>query len=142
MIKRCMSLLIICCLLATMIALPAVKAESRASNYITNYYAILSPGDGSGNLEIEYHITAGVTGITRIGVLAIFVYRTDGTLAKTIIGSTSNGMVKSSGTTVVGVRNFTLNPGETYYCSVRFIVENANGNDTRSYTTNTVVAPR
>ena len=139
--KKLLSIFIIISILVTALSVPTVAADNRASNYMSICHASLSPGSSSGELVITYRVTAAVTGVTRIGALAMFIYRTDGSIARTIVGSTSNGLMKTSGTTVSGTYRTTVTPGETYYCKVTFIVENSTGNDIRDFTTNTTVAP-
>ena len=139
--KRIISILVIVSILFAVLPVFSVMAESRESNYITNYIALLSAGSSSGELTLTYRIKTTTAGMTRLGVLAIFVYRTDGSLARTIIGSVSNGLMQTSGYTASGTYSFNCEPGESYYCNVTFIAENASGSDVRDRTTNTVVAP-
>lgn len=141
MTKRIISVLILVSVLIAVCPTPFVMAESRASDNITSCYVSLSSGSSSGELNLSYKITAGMTGTTRLGILAIFVYRTDGSLARVITGNTTNGLIQTSGAFARGTYSFTCEPGTAYYCNVTFIAENANGSDVRSYTTNTVVAP-
>ena len=139
--KRLISFLVIVSILVTTLSMPNVMAESRASNYISSCYASVAPGSSSGELVIAYRVTAAVTGVTRIGALVIYAYRTDGSIARMVAGNTSNGMMKTTGRVVSGTYRIIVDPGETYYCKITFIVENSNGNTVRDYTTNTVVAP-
>ena len=142
MSKRFFSVLIIMAILVTAFPLSNVIAESRASNYLSSYTARLTCGSDSGEICISYFARTSATGITRLGILAIFVYRMDGSIAKTIIGNTSNGLLQTSGSVISGTYSFNCEPGESYYCNVTFIAENASGSDVRDRTTNTVVAPR
>ncbi len=139
--KRIISFLIIISVLVTAVPFSASAAEVRASNYIDEYSALLSSGDSSGELDLTYSILTHITGVTRLGILAIFVYRTNGSIARTIIGNTTNGLLRTSGSVASGTYTITMEPGVAYYCAIRFIAENAGGNDIRYYTTNTVIAP-
>lgn len=141
MSKRLLSyLLIISILFSTFFVLP-VCAESRASDYFIGYSATLYTGNTPGKINLEYYVSTAAAGITRLGIIALFVYRTDGSIARIVTGNTSNGLLKTSGNIAVGTYSFTMEPGVAYYCAVRFIAENASGNDIRYYTTNTVIAP-
>ena len=139
--KRIISFLIIISILVTAVPFSVSAAEGRASDYIDKYSALLSSGDSSGELDLTYSILTHITGVTRLGVLAIFVYRTDGSIAKTIIGNTTNGLLRTSGSVASGTYTITMEPGVAYYCNIRFVAENASGSDSRPYTTNTAVAP-
>ena len=143
MSKRILSVLMILSILVAAIpALPA-SAETRASEYVSGCYAQLSPGSGSGELKLTYQVTTGKTGIVRIGIVALFVYRPDGTIARVVSYNASNGLIKSGVTNVRSTYTIRdLDPGQTYYCSVRFLVEDAYGSDTQYYSTNTAVTPR
>ena len=141
MSKRLLSLLLIISILMSSSLITSVDAESRASDYFIRYSATLSTGDSAGELNLIYRVSTSVVGITRLGIIALFVYRTDGSIAKLVTGNTSNGLLVTSGTIAVGTYSFTMEPGVAYYCAVRFIAENASGNDIRYYTTNTVIAP-
>ena len=141
--KRILSVLIILSLLLAAVSMVPVSAEPRSSDYLLDFWARVNSGSGSGELKLTYYVTTGNTGIIRIGVVALFVYRSDGTMAKVITCSTSNGLVRSgvqiaSGTyTIEG-----LEPGQVYYCNLRFLVEDGNGSDSRPYTTNSAITPR
>ncbi len=138
---RIISFLLIMSFLAVTVSPPLATAESRASDYISRYNALLSSGDNTGELDLTYHISTHISGVTRLGILAIFVYRTDGSIARTIVGNTTNGLLRTSGSVAGGTYTITMEPGVAYYCAIRFIAENASGNDVRYYTTNTAVAP-
>ena len=141
MCKRYLSILIITSILVATMATPFALAESRASDYFTRYGASLSPGDSSGELDLTYSVSTVATGISRLGIVAIFVYRTDGSIARVITGNTTNGLIETSGPVACGTYTITMEPGVAYYCAIRFIAENYTGNDIRYYTTNTAVAP-
>ncbi len=141
MSKRIVSFLLIISILMSYSLIASVDAEGRASDYFISYSASLSAGDSAGALNLIYRVSTSVVGITRLGIIALFVYRTDGSIARIVTGNTSNGLLKTSGTIAVGTYSFTMEPGTAYYCAIRFIAENASGNDIRYYTTNTVVAP-
>ena len=142
MSKRIISILIIVSMLTAAMPFAVVNADSRASNYINSCYASLSSGSSSGELKVTYSVTAPVSGITRLGIIAIFVYHPDGSIARIISGSTANGLIRTSGTIARGTYTIDLDPGESYYCNIRFIAENASGSDTPLYTTNTATTPR
>lgn len=141
MSKRLLSLLLILSILISSVLVSSVSAESRASDYFIRYSATLYAGSSPGKLDLDFHVSTAAVGITRLGIIALFVYRTDGSIAKLVTGNTSNGLLETSGTIAVGTYSFTMEPGVAYYCAVRFIAENASGNDIRYYTTNTVIAP-
>lgn len=139
--RRFISILIIASVLLSVFTVPSIAAESRASEYFSSCKAELIAGEASGEIIFSFRVSASVVGVTRIGVLSLFVYRANGTIYKVVTGNTSNGFLKTSGTTISGTYTISAEPNTSYYCSVTFIVENASGNDTRGYTTNTVTAP-
>lgn len=141
MSKRFVSVLIVVAILLVACPTANATAGARASNYLTSYSVRLTRGSNSGELLLSYLVSTSASGITRLGILSIFVYRTDGSLAKTIIGTTSNGLIQASSAAVNSTYSFTCEPGTAYYCNVTFIAENASGSDVRDRTTNTVVAP-
>lgn len=109
-----------------------------ASDYISACRASISKGDSSGDVAITFNITAYKTP-TSIGASKIVIYKSNGTQVKTITGSTSNGLLWSSGKN--GMYTHSGTSGTSYYAEVTFIAKNASGSDTRTMTTSMVTAP-
>ena len=91
-------------------------AQARASEYLTSYSVNLVEGDGRGEIDIVFHVQAAVYSTTRLGITRLQAFRSDGSLAAIITGSTSNGLISTDGGRYY--RNsytFTGTPGTSYY---------------------------
>ena len=115
-------------------------AETTSSAYILMTGASLSAGSSSGKIKVNYSIT-GMGIMDTIGALTIEVYRSNGTLYKTIYGTTTNGLLKNNVGAHAGSYVVTCVPGASYYCEVTLIAAKNGGGDTRTIQTGTIVAP-
>ena len=116
-------------------------AGARASNYLKVYSAALITGDSRGQLELNYNEAAKTT-VTSIGVSKIELYTADGDHVKTIYGSTSNGLMYSSGLSHYDTYTISATAGEEYYAVVTFKAGNSSGSGTGTYTTGVAMAKR
>lgn len=116
-------------------------ANARASDYLKLYSAALITGDSRGQLELNYNVSAKTT-VTSIGVSKIELYTADGDRVKTIYGSTSNGLMYSSGLSHYDTYTISATAGEEYYAVVTFKAGNSSGSGTGTYTTGVAMAKR
>lgn len=82
------------------------------------------------------------TTVTSIGVSKIELYTADGDRVKTIYGSTSNGLMYSSGLSHYDTYTISATAGEEYYAVVTFKAGNSSGSGTGTYTTGVAMAKR
>ena len=146
MIKKVISLslalvLLICAFPVTSHAVAPVQDEIEASYYLSEYGATLYSDGTTGKLKLAYQVYAKST-MSLVGVYRITVKKSDGTVVKTIWGSTTNGLLKANYWCHFGTYTITgLTSGTTYYCVVTVIAKNSSGSDTRSITTSLVTCP-
>ena len=114
--------------------------DSKASSYLNMYSASLSSKGITGKLTLAFQVFATHT-MDIVGVWGIIVRNNDGTIHNIIWGTNSNGLLASDEWFHVGSYTLNLTSGNTYYCSVIFIAEDANGGDTRRITTQHVTCP-
>lgn len=112
--------------------------STKASNYFASYGAKLI-AEGSGKICVAGNVEA-MSSMSSIGMAYFRIYKADGTFVTTVIGSTANGMLKSTADSYDGNYTYQAVPGTTYYAVVTFTCRDANGYDTRNYTTNKVTA--
>lgn len=116
-------------------------AQARASNYISSCSASIRSGDSRGEVDIIVSVQARVS-TTEIGATRIKIYQSNGSMVASISGSTSNGLISTSGgRRFDGIYTYTGIPGTSYYAVVTCYAGNASGGDSRQGTTATVMAP-
>ncbi len=140
MTRRVLSILLAIALMLTT-ALPGLAVEPRASEYIDTYMAVLNSGTESGVMRLSYCVMSAKSDITRIGVYKYILYKSDGSYVRTVYGTVANGLLRTSGMSVNTSVSISGTSGESYYAVVTLIVGDANGSDTRTVTTATVVCP-
>lgn len=145
MIKRVSLILLAVALLISALplyssAVAPVGDEIEASNYLTSYAAVLYSEGTTGKLKLWYQVYAKAT-MTEVGVYKIVVRKSDGTLVRTIWGSTANGLMATNSVFHSGTYTLSLTSGTTYYCVVTVIAKNSSGSDTRTVTTAAVTCP-
>lgn len=113
-------------------------ASARASDYLMTYSASLFTGRTSGELRLDFNVSAKVDS-TGIGISQIDVYKEDGTYVKSIFGSERNGLV-TTGYHHMYSYYFNATAGEEYYTKVHIFAEDSTGGDARVYTTNSATA--
>ena len=117
------------------------SATSRASEYISDYEANLFTGSSSGELRLDFMINV-TKSCTSYGISRIRLYTEDGDFIKSITGSKSNGLLTGSGRTYLSDYDISATSGERYYAVVTFYASDANGSDSKTYTTNVAMAKR
>lgn len=117
-------------------------AQTRASDYIRGYSVYAHPGENRGQVDIECAIR-GNSAVSKIGVLKIEIYQSDGTHITTIQGTTFNGLLASKSSFTHGL-TYTYKgvPGMSYYAKVTLCAGIASDYDTRLVRTQTVQAPK
>lgn len=138
--RRAISVFLILFLICSVFSTPAFAEQTRASAYIDSTFAYLSTGASSGQIKLSYAVYSAAGLADTIGISKIQVYRANGTLYKTINGSTSNGLIGTNALTHSGNYTTACSAGASYYCVVTFVVTKDGGGDTYSTTTNTATA--
>ena len=138
--KRTISkLLIFSCLCAFLIPyVSATEIQPYASDYFLTY-SVSASSPSSKELKIRYDITpAGL--MDQLGVSKIRVYKSNGSLVRTITGTTSNGLLhKNTGNRVIDTYSVNnLTSGQSYYAEVDIYAKDSGGSDSRTLTTYTV----
>lgn len=129
---------LILCLILT-VSLCCGVASARASSYLSGYNATLFTGNSSGQLRLDFDVTAKVNA-TEVGVSKIDLYKEDGTYVKSIMGSTKNGLITSGYYHVYSYYFSAPTPGQAYYTKVTLFAKDSTGEDGRIFTTNTATA--
>lgn len=138
--KRMLAMLLVLVLVLAMLPLHAM-AQERASNYLSFYRASAYAGSASGQIKLNFSVTATDT-MKQVGVQKVQLYRaSNDSLYKTSWGTTSNGLMFANTAFANGTYTMTGISGETYYCKVTIYASNASGWDSRTITTGTVTAP-
>lgn len=114
--------------------------DINASYYLSSYGVLLYSNGTSGKLKLDYEVYATNT-MNTVGVYKIVVRKANGSVYKTIWGSTANGLEASNTWYKVGTYTLSLASGNSYYCDVTVIAANASGSDTRTITTSLVTCP-
>lgn len=134
----------ILCLLIALVCIVDIRtyAQIYASSYINGYAVSALRGNNRGEIYIEADIAA-YGAVSKIGVLKIEIYQSNGNHVTTIYGTTSNGLlspIRSSSHalkyTYMGI------PGVSYYAKVTLCAGTASDYDTRVVRTQTVQAPK
>lgn len=135
--RRIVSIILIIVILAAMLSL---GVSARASYYFSSYSATLRQGV-TGKINLNYAVVSCAGTMNTIGVSKIWVYKSDGTLYKTINGNTANGLLKSNAVAASGTYPISCVSGTTYYCVVKFYASNSSGSDSRLVQTGSVTCP-
>lgn len=115
--------------------------EIDASNYLTGYGTTLYSDGTAGKLKLWYEVYAKAT-MSSVGVSKIVVKKSNGTIERTIWGSTANGLQVANDWCHLGTYTISnLTSGTSYYCVVTVIAGNSSGADTRTITTSLVTCP-
>lgn len=145
MVKKILTTVLVLALLLASIPFASFGAapdqdEIEASNYFTAYGATLYSDGTTGKLKLWHEAYAKDT-MNNIGVYKILVKKSNGTLVRTIWGSTANGLQATNNWYHYGTYTLSLTSGTTYYCVVTFVAGNSSGADTRTVTTTAVTCP-
>lgn len=95
-IALCVSVVLIC------IAGAQAYAQTRASDYVDSYFVFACQGENRGEVDIACNIMAKWP-VSKIGVLTIEIYKSNGSRVTTIQGTTSNGLLSSETSVVHGL---------------------------------------
>lgn len=113
--------------------------ETRASNYLNAYTAYLTAGT-TGHVRVNFAVYA-TNYMDIVGVFSITVRNDDGTIHQIIWGSTANGLERANYWCHANTYTLNLVSGNTYYCNVKVIAQDASGSDTRTITTSRITCP-
>ena len=138
--KKSILIILIVVLLLSLLS-GSVSAQTRSSYYFNSYSASLRQGSTSGIISLNYNVISCAGIMNSIGVSKIQVYKSTGSLYKTIYGSTSNGLLKSSAVSTAGTYSISCVSGTSYYCIVTVYASNSSGSDSRTVQTNTITCP-
>jgi len=140
--KRFVSFVLALTLLLSLCVVTASAAEivPFASSTISNYTASASAGSEAGEIDIGYDISATDTADT-LGISKIVIYKSNGTRAATIYGSTTNGLLKSNVEKHKSIYTYSGTSGTYYYAVITFTSTIGSESDQRTFTTKTVKAP-
>ena len=95
------------------VASAADMQQPRASLTLSRYSAVISAGDGSGEVIIGYDVKASKPADS-VGVESIEFYTEDGKHVKSVTGSTRNGLVRNDSIFCAGDYKCSLPSGEAY----------------------------
>lgn len=142
--KRIVSVLLALAIVVSLVPFSAFANEeeqdNRASSYLNMYTAALISKGIAGKLTLAFQVVA-TDDMDTVGVLEIIVRNNNGTIHSIIWGSTTNGLLDSGTWIHAGSYTLNLTSGNTYYCTVVVIAQDANGGDTRRITTQHVTCP-
>ena len=119
------------------VASAADMQQPRASLTLSRYSAVISAGDGSGEVIIGYDVKASQPADS-VGVESIEFYTEDGKHVKSVTGSTRNGLVRNDSIFCAGDYKCSLPSGEAYYAEVTVFAEVGSDYDSRTITTSTI----
>lgn len=139
--KRIFSCFLSILLVTTLCCSAANAADTRASYYLSSYDAFLYTGDSSGELTLDFSV-AVARACTSYGISKVRLYTEDGDFVKTITGTKANGLLTSSGRLYLHEYDISATPGERYYAIVTIYAADADGSDSRVYTTDVAMAKR
>ena len=126
-------ILIVICVVA--LGVTWAYAGVKSSQYIDQCTAQLRADATSGDLLITGRIS-NLSSMSVTGASQLDVYTSSGAYVKTIVGTTSNGLLTSSRKTYNFSYPISASTGQSYYVVVTFYSENSNGSESRSFTTN------
>ncbi len=109
-----------------------------SSDYLNSYNVFAQKGASSGKLDITYVVIAPAR-MSKIGASKIEIYRDLNTKVATFYGSTANRLQDSNTGTHGGTYTYSGTAGVAYYAKVTVFASDANGSDSRTIITNSVV---
>lgn len=116
-------------------------APMRASDYFS-YYSAAATGGTEGDVAISIGIRATKT-MSSIGATKIVIQEKDGNRWKeayTKTGTIYNGLLNSDASSYWGSYTYSGTSGKTYRAIVTLCAKDSSGGDSRTVTTNSVVA--
>lgn len=126
--------------LSCALCIPAT-ASTYASKTICSSSGTLNPGDKSGQLKINYTVTANKEA-SSLGVESIDLYKMNGDHVITLTGNTTNGMVINSDIDHEGTHYYNAAiSGQYYYAEVTVFAVIGDDYDSYTHLTETIKAP-
>ena len=95
----------------------AASVQPYASQYLSNYIAVLTAGNSSGKINIAFSV-GGTTGTTTVGVQKAMIYKSNGSYVTTVYGSTTNGLLRTSTSYHSGTYTYSGVSGTSYYAVI------------------------
>lgn len=140
--KASITLALMCCFLFVFCGSAlAADLEPQSSEVIASCSTTLKQGSGNGNVVVRYSVTGKNKQSTRIGVLSVKIYKSNGTCVATVAGTTTNGLIAMNVNSHSGTYTYSGTSGVSYYAVVTFTAAAGGVTDSRTVTTNTVTAP-
>ncbi len=118
----------------------AIELSPRASDYLSNYGAIIYAGSVKGSVHIEFTVSA-TEHSDYVGVRELVIYKSNGSRVATITGTVSNGLLREDCVLQMSGYTYYGEPGVSYYAKLTIYAERDGGSDSRIYLTNTCTAP-
>lgn len=138
--KRFLSFGVIMALMLSLCGGAAFAADVRASKTIRLYTASASKGSNAGELKIFYDVQANYSA-DEVGISSIQIYKSSGSYVTTIIGTTSNGLIRTSISRHRSSYIYEGESGESYYAVVVGFATIGSDSDSKTVTTDTVTVP-
>lgn len=138
--KNSTRLIAILLLMALCFIPTAVFAEVPASDYICSYNAYIV-ADGNGKVSVWFSIDGTGAKMDEIGATKVIIYdASTGSAVKTFLNTSTPGMLGTKKYTHTGSVTYQGTPGTSYYATAWLWAGKDGKGDSRSQTTNTVVA--
>ena len=134
-----LTLLMLCCMIIPTFS-AETTAESRSSNYFSNYGATLS-AEEDGVIKIVFS-TTGMQISNSIGVATYEVQRLNDNGVWENVSGLLNGQTGSNVLSYTFSRYFQGVPGETYRAEVVFFCSRNDGSEHKTYTSGRITAKR
>lgn len=134
---------VLCLTLVVVLALAlcgGASATTKASSTLFSYGVWAYTGDNSGELDIDYEISAN-SRADSMGISELKIYKSDGTYVTTIYGNTTNRLMANDKTDINRTYTYKGTPGTTYYAVATVEATIGSDYDSRYVTTNTATTP-
>lgn len=118
-------------------ALAVNTPNARASLILNSYAATLEASNTPKEVTFHFEVYTD-TYADSIGVETIKIYRTSGSLVKTITGTTGNGLILTNDFMYVNSYDCSLTSAGSYYAEVTVFAKAGTISDSRTITTRTV----
>lgn len=128
-----------CLIFALLISVVAFAAVQESS-YLNAYYADVTR-QGGGVVSVDFGVLATHT-MSKLGIYKIAVYRSSGSLVKSIYSTTAgySDLLTQNTSNYFHSVNVSLTSGVTYYMVITFYAKDSNGSGSANYTTGTFTA--
>lgn len=134
---------VLCLILAVALALALCGvslAAVQGSTTLAAYGVWAYTGDNSGELDIDYEISAN-SWASSMGISELKIYKSDDTYVTTIYGNTTNRLMAKGITDMNRTYTYKGTPGTTYYAVAKVEATIGTDYDYRYVTTNTATTP-